>query len=99
MPTGIQGTKEKKELQGKPAQEALQVQSGLQARVAKEDPRDLREKKATRATKGPLERAGSEERLEQRVVKDNKDLLAQKEAKAAEDWVVFKDQRENVLFH
>ena len=31
VPTGIQGTKEKKEPQGKPAQEALQVQSGLQA--------------------------------------------------------------------
>ena len=44
--------------------------------MAKEDPRDLREKKATRATKGPLERAGLEERLERRVVKDNKDLLA-----------------------
>ena len=53
----------------------------------------------TRATKGPLGHPGLEERLEQRVVKDNKDQLALKEAKVVEDWLVFRDQRENVLFH
>ena len=49
---------------------------GFQAKVVLEDLWDLKEKRVKKVTKGPLELVVLEERLERRVVKDKKDLLA-----------------------
>ena len=96
---GYPGYKGEKGATGKTGSRGPPGPIGAPGASGKRGPEGPQGVKGDKGDKGPLEHPGLEERLEQRVVKDNKDLLALKEAKAVEDWLVFRDQTENVLFH